>query len=133
MKQMPNFGQTLTLINDSHNEDGDGGLAFSTNFDPLVASIKSPLPYRQIAVTAQNPQINPVIAIRQERQGYRIAQIAAHAAWNNFVLMNVATAYLKDPRRLGALIDNTDGVHPIEPAGNEVWADVFKTQFNRKA
>lgn len=116
----------LVLISFSHNHGTETGAVFAGKLTELVNKVRAQWPNAGIAVSSQNPRIAPA------------ANIADHAA------RNVAARALASQRRWGyvpaferfqaqaniyALINTTDGVHPIA-AGSLVWRDAALSYMN---
>lgn len=110
----------FAFVSLGHNETAKAPAAFMAAYDTYVAALRTqaggaPIP---IAAVVQNPQMSPA------------ANVAAHAA-NMLALkagcpsrgldrIDVYDAFNASPLGLSALIDNSDGVHPI-PAGSALW------------
>lgn len=109
-----NYGQSVLIFSDSHNEGGKSGkVGWTDPYQAWVDAVRTRLPDAAVAVVKQNPH-TPAWA-NEAAYGVshqqRLDELGALAARNGWSIIDLFAAFKNDPRGLGALI-SSDGLHP---------------------
>lgn len=114
-KETPDYGQSVVIFNDGHNESSASGTAWIPPYEAWVTAVKDRLPNAAVNVIGQNPHLptwgNEAAYGAEHRK--RIMELAAAAGKNGWGFLNVYQAYLDDSRPLTDLISG-DGLHPTQ-------------------
>lgn len=122
-KMVPQYGQVVTFLSDSHNEGWITSSQFGTLYKTWVDQVRAKLPGSGICLMTQNPEttgalLNRVHMIRRynilamKTAGYDVLDI-----WQQFI----------DAGFPGSLM--TDAVHP-NTAGSTLWATYVKKRID---
>jgi len=126
-KEASDFGQSVLIFCDSHNEVGASGqVGWISPYQAWVDSVQTRLPNTAVMVVKQNP--HTTAWLNESAYGYshklRLDELERLSAKNSWDVLDVYSAFINDSRGLGVLID-TDGLHPTA-AGYELMGDVLK-------
>ena len=119
-RMTPDYGQLLTIMSCSHNDQGRTGLSYLADWDTRLAALRAKFPLAGVAVTTQNPRTAPAAWIREH--AIRAAQMLGWASRNRVGVVDAHRAFMEDPQGLALLVNPADGVHPVA-AGYLVWSE----------
>jgi hypothetical protein len=127
-KETPDYGQSVVIFCDSHNEVGASGqVGWLSPYQAWVDAVRTRLPNAAVMVVKQNPHTSAWA--NENAYGYshrlRLDELERLAAKNGWDVLDVYSAFLNDPRGLGVLID-ADGLHPSSPIGYVFTGEVLK-------
>lgn len=113
-RQCSDYGQSLVIFNDSHNEVGKSGpVEWIDPYVAWVAAVRAKLPRAAVAVVAQNPHTSAWA--NEAAYGYshlqRLDEVRSLAASKGWGLIDLLSAMRNDPRGLASII-SADGLHP---------------------
>lgn len=124
--ETPDFGQSVLVFSDSHNEVGASGkIAWIDPYKAWVDAVRARLPLAAVAVVKQNPHTSAwaneaAYGASHEVRLSELGQLAAREGWS---LIDLFAAFKQDPRGLGQLI-SSDGLHPT-PLGYQFSGDEY--------
>lgn len=112
-KETPDYGQSLVIFNNGHNEQARNGSTWVPLMEAWVAAVLGRLPNAAVALIGQNPHAPWFSSYTTQTPEHvtRIFELSALAARKGWAFVNAYQAYLDDPRGLEALI-SADGLHP---------------------
>ncbi|MCI3922430.1 SGNH/GDSL hydrolase family protein [Paenibacillus sp. TRM 82003] len=116
-KMTPNYGQSVAILSDSHNEGAAIGGYFRGLYASFIDSVAARFPNVPIVATAQNPELNTISGYLQH--AIRRQNIFEVARTKNIEVLDVYEAFMPDPSPY-----LSDGVHP-NLAGSQLWRDVI--------
>lgn len=110
----------IAFISLGHNETARPPASFMSAYDTYVGAVRSQAGDGALPIVAviQNPEMSPAVGVAG--QAANMEALRDGAASRGFDRVNVYGAFNSSPSGLAALIDNTDGVHPIPP-GSMLW------------
>lgn len=123
-KMLPQFGQEVTFLSESHNEAGTVDAAFLTAYNAWAAAVQARLFGVPLVLVTQNPQNGSATAAAHAA---RRGNLMRYAASQRLDLLDTFKAFLDDPRGLPALM--ADPIHP-NSEGSKVWASVVTTAYD---
>lgn len=132
-RQAAQYGQTLVIISNSHNEGGNSGpLSWIAPFEAWVSSIRANLTGTAVGVVMQNPH-QPTWP-NEAAYGYthltRMDELRQMAAKNGWEVFDFYSKFLANPSWKEQWMGDT--LHP-NGAGQDISADVLARQLGIKA
>lgn len=129
-RQCSDYGQSLVIFNDSHNEVGKSGpVEWIDPYSAWVAAVQSKLPRASVAVVAQNPHTSAWA--NEANYGYshiqRLDEVRSLASAKGWGLIDLYSEFKNDPRGLATLI-SPDGLHP-SAIGYDLGGTVAAREF----
>src|SRR5690348_7415956 len=122
-KMTPNYGQTLIMLSDSHNESTRQDNEFLSLYDAWVTAVQARFVGVPVVVLTQNPQNGAVsVAAHAARRG----NLLTYARAKGVDVIDTYRAFLLDPRGIPALMADT--IHP-NAAGAQLWFDQISAQY----
>ena len=122
-KMTPNYGQTLIMLSDSHNESTRQDNEFLSLYDAWVTAVQARFVGVPVVVLTQNPQNGAVsVAAHAARRG----NLLTYARAKGVDVIDTYRAFLLDPRGIPALMADT--IHP-NVAGAQLWFDQISAQY----
>jgi hypothetical protein len=123
-KMTPDYGQVLAIVSCSHNDGARTGVTYLPDWDTMLTNLRTKLPLAGVAVCTQNPRIAPAAQIREH--AIRASQILGWASRNRVGVIDAFRRFSEDPRGLSALVNTTDGIHPVL-AGSQLWSSAAQS------
>jgi hypothetical protein len=117
-KLTPNFGQVLSILNDSHNEGSPTGVTWTAMLDTMLAALRARFPSAGFGITTQNPRFSPATYVTEHAQ--RRLDTIGWAATNSVPVID-AYAAIVAAGMTPLETDIADGVHPTT-ASATIWA-----------
>lgn len=121
------FGQSLILINSSHNEVGCE-YPYLTYLDAFAAQVAARYPYAGICLITQNPRVSPATGIKEH--AVRCALMLAHAKSKGWSAIDTYTAFATSSTPLSTTVESA-GIHPTD-AGSVLEAAVIDAALSRR-
>lgn len=128
-KLLSNYGQAVTFISVGHNEGYSTGKTEIDLYSTMVTNVKANLYLSAPVLMSQNPRISPAASISEH--ALRASQVMNMAAKTGVPYIDIYGAYVGSGIDLTTLINNSDGIHPIQPLGSQFWANVVMGEFDR--
>lgn len=123
-KMLPQFGQEVVFLSESHNEAGTTDAAFLAAYDAWATAVRARLFGVPMVLLTQNPQNGATTA---SAHAARRGNLLRYAASERLDLIDTYQAFLDDPRGLPALMADT--IHP-NAAGSGLWASVITSAYD---
>jgi len=119
VKETPDYGQSVLLFCNSHNEVGKSGqIVWLTPYLAWVNAVKALLPNTAVAVIKQNPHTSAWVneAAYGVSHVIRMDELDRLASTQGWSVVDLFSTFLNDTRGLSTLI-NADGLHPSDATG----------------
>lgn len=124
-KSMPNFGQAVTFLSQSHNEGLEFGEEWYDTFKAFIDAVQPIRPGVPIVILTQNPQKGA--AANKEWHAQRARELLAIGQRHGLGVIDTYKAFTDDATWETTLM--ADDVHP-NTAGGQLWADAIKAAID---
>lgn len=121
------YGSVATFMSTSHNDTNVVERAWTTQIRPWITAIQGYEPSSKPIFILQNPRRSPADWVEEHR--LRRIQTMGVCASDFIDYIDVFKAFMDSSTPLSTLV-LSDGVHPSDPDGIDLWTNTVKAAYN---